>query len=224
MPVRRSFLQQGTQSDPQPGLLASLVHNGDRRGLDLYLLLKAVASATPFDSHRGTAVWARALRHTGVTATEQTISKIWSRLESMQLVSRAKLGRLANVTLLHEDGSGTRYRHPADTGDAYLQLPVAYWIDEDDQWCSTLRLPAKAMLLIALSLRSGFVLPVEKAPVWYGLSADTAQRGFAELVHRGVLRRARVPKKAPLAPLGYTYDNHYTLQGDFDVTRAGAGT
>ena len=148
MPVRRSFVQQGTQSDPQPGLLASLVHNRDRRGLDLYLLLKAVASATPFDSHRAAAVWARALRHTGVTATEQTISKIWSRLESMQLVSRAKLGRLANVTLLHEDGSGTRYRHPANTSDAYLQLPVAYWIDEDDQWCSTLRLPAKAMLLI----------------------------------------------------------------------------
>ena len=166
-------------------------------------------------------MWARALRHTGVTANEQTVSKIWRRLDSLGLVSRGKHGRLADVTLLREDGSGGRYVHPADVGDPYLQLPVAYWLDEDEQWCSTLRLPAKAMLLVALSLRPGFLLPVEKVPDWYGMSADTAQRGLAELVRRGMLNRARVPKKAPLVPQGFTYDNRYTLQGDFATSWGG---
>ncbi len=51
-----------------------------------------------------------------------------------------------------------------------------------DDGCETLSLPGKAVLLIAHSLRPGFALPVEKAPEWYGISADTAQRGLAELV------------------------------------------
>ena len=61
--------------------------------------------------------------------------------------------------------------------------------------------------------RPGFALPVEKAPDWYGISADTAQRGLSELVRRGALKRARTPKKAPLAPQGFTYDSRYTLIG-----------
>lgn len=214
-PLRWTFAQQGSQGQPEPGPLALLVRNGDQRGLDLYLLLKAVASAPPFNSHRGAGVWARALRHTGVTANERTVSKIWSRLESHGLVSRGKHGRLADVTLLREDGSGEPYVHPADVGDPYLQLPVSYWLDDQEKWSSTLRLPAKAMLLVMLSLRPGSLLPVEKVPEWYGLSADTGQRGLAELVKRGVLSRKRIPKKAPLAPQGFTYDNRYTLLGDF---------
>ena len=215
VPIRTSFVQQGSQKAPLPGPLATLIRHGDRRGLDLFLLLKAVASAAPYNSHRGAAVWARALRHTGVTANEQTISKIWQRLDRLGLVTRSKSGRLANITLLHESGSKEVYVHPAQARDRYFKLPVAYWLDKDDKWSSTLRLPAKAMLLVALSLRPGFVLPVEKVPAWYGMSADTAQRGLAELVQRNILKRARVAKKAPLAPQGFTYDSHYTLQGDF---------
>ena len=78
-------------------------------------------------------------------------------------------------------------------------------------------LPAKAVLLIGLSLRPGFVLPVEKAPLWYGISSDTAQRGLAELARRGVLDRNREPKKAPLAPMGFTFDQHHTLLDPFAV-------
>ena len=214
VPLRKTFVQKGSQTAPQPGPLASLVHNGDQRGLDTYLLLKAVASATPFNSHRSAAVWARALRHTGATADEQTVSRIWRRLESLGLVTRSKYGRLADITLLREDGSGEPYVIPADAGDPYLQVPVAYWLDED-RWCAKLKLPAKAMLLVALSLRPPFVLPVEKAPKWYGISADTAQRGLASLVQHDVLKVARTPKRAPLAPMGFTYDSRYTLQDAF---------
>lgn len=224
-PVRAVFLQQGSQNRPKPGPLATLVRNGDRRGLDLYLILKAVASAPPFNSHRGAAVWARALRHTGISANEQTVSKIWARLERYQLITRGKHGRLADVTLLREDGSGRPYTHPGEKNgrdrieDRYLQLPVAYWLDADEAWSSTLSVPAKAMLLIGLSLPPGFVLPVERAKPWYGVSGDTAQRGLAELVRRGVVVRTRIPKKAPLAPQGFTFDHHHTLQCPFAVER-----
>lgn len=221
VPVRKTFVQQGSKADPRPGPLASLVRNGDQRGLDTYLLLKAVASAPPFNSQRSAAVWARALRHTGVTANEQTISRIWRRLESLGLVDRSKTGRLANITLLKEDGSGELYERPSgESEDTYLQVPVAYWLDED-RWCAELELPAKAMLLVALSLKPPFVLPVEKAPEWYGISADTAQRGLASLVACEVLTVTRTYKKAALAPLGYTYDSRYTLQGVF-YTKWGA--
>ncbi len=213
VPIRRSFLQQDSPEGPVPGPLSILVRHGDRRGLDLYLLLKAIASSPPYDSHRGAGVWARALRHTGVTADERAISKIWTRLEQLGLISRSRYGRLANITLLREDGSGAPYVHPAQEGHPYLKLPVAYWLDNEGRWSETLTLPGKAVLLIAHSLRPGFTLPVEKAPEWYGISADTAQRGLSELVRRGVLKRVRKPKKAPLAPLGFTYDFRYTIQG-----------
>lgn len=212
-PVRRLFVQRGSQSAPEAGLLAAFVRNGDQRGLDLFLLLKATASSPPFDSHRSAAVWARALLHSSPSASPQTVSKIWKRLEGLKLVRRGRHGRLANVTLLCEDGSGRPYVHPADDNEAYLQVPVAYWLS-DENWCSTLSLPAKAVMLIGLSLPPGFVLPVERVPEWYGISADSAQRGISELEKRSVLQRHRTKRKAPLAPLGFTTDSHYTLVGD----------
>ncbi len=115
---------------------------------------------------------------------------------------------------MREDGSGEPYVHLGEAKHPYLQLPVAYWVNDDENWSSTLSLPAKAMLLIGLSLRPGFMLPVEKAPDWYGVSADSAQRGLAELERRGALSRSRVKKKAPLTPLGFTTDSHFTLVAD----------
>ncbi len=219
-PIRRDFVQQGVQGHPEPGLLAQFVRNGDQRGLDMYLLLKAVASAPPYNSNRSAAVWSRALRHTAPTASVQTVSKIWKRLENRKLVHRKRDGRLAGITLLQEDGSGNRYVHPADNNEAYLQLPVAYWLSPE-HWCLTLSLPAKAMLLIGLSLEPGFVLPVERVPDWYGVSTGSAQRGLAELERRKTLQRRRTKKTAPLAPLGFTTDSHFTLIGDLEKPNAG---
>jgi hypothetical protein len=161
-PIRRSFVQQGTRARPKPGPLAPLVRNRDRRALDLYLLLRAVVSAEPFESHRGAGVWARALRVTGVSADEAAVSKIWTRLSDLKLVSRSKYGRLANIIVLSEDGSGDPFLPPWEVGDPYLQLPVSYWLNEQEEWSASLSLPAKAMLLIALSLPRSFILPVEK--------------------------------------------------------------
>ena len=37
VPLRKTFVQQGSRTAPQPGPLASLVRNGDQRGLDTFL-------------------------------------------------------------------------------------------------------------------------------------------------------------------------------------------
>jgi len=122
------------------------------------------------------------------------------------------------VTLLREDGSGAPYAHPGEGSgsgkrDPYLQLPFAYWLDG---YYDRLQLPAKAMLLIALSLPRRFPLPAERAPDWYGISASTAERGLRELRNEGLLRTEREAKSAPLAPEGYTLVNFYTLNPPFE--------
>lgn len=71
------------------------------------------------------------------------------------------------------------------------------------------------MLLVGLSLLHNGTLPAERAPQWYGLSADTAGRGLRELEARGLLNRAVKVKKAPQAPKGYTQEVHHTLLGMF---------
>jgi hypothetical protein len=59
------------------------------------------------------------------------------------------------------------------------------------------------------------VLPLEQVKGWYGISADTAARGIDVLVRHELMQWRRVRKKAPLAPLGYTYERRYTLGEPF---------
>lgn len=165
-------------------------------------------------------VWARAQ---GLTTPRDpgaaVVSKAWARLdEKYGLVERRRKGRLLEVVALHEDGSRRPYDHPdgRSAGDRYFKIPFAYWTDD---WYWTLSLPAKAVLLIALSLRSPFVLPAERAPDWYGISADTIERGLRDLRKHGLLDRSRKQKPAPLAPTGFTLESHYRLQAPFGSVR-----
>ncbi len=58
------------------------------------------------------------------------------------------------------------------------------------------------MLLIALGEREEFELPVAKVATYYGVSAETASRGFDELVLAGLIRfDQRWITDARLAPL-----------------------
>jgi hypothetical protein len=75
------------------------------------------------------------------------------------------------------------------------------------------------MLLIALSLKSGFVLPYEQVPRWYGVSEDTALHGLPGLEHEGLLRYRKTIRTAPLAPQGFTEERHYTLMPPFRLDR-----
>lgn len=207
VPLRRTFVQQRVGSTFEPGPLAKLVRSHDERALDLYLMMRALATREPFRAELDAAVWARALGVEGSTASAQ-VSRIWRRLEDLGLIGRARAGRTASITPLCEDGSGAAYSRPnGASGDPYFQVPLEYWKDE---WDRRLPLVGKAALLIALSLPAWFRLPAEKSKDWYGISADTWERGLGVLRDHELIKRRSKWKKAPLTPDGHVrvYEHH----------------
>ena len=214
VPIDKRFLQQGTESIRTAGPLAAIVRNHAERALDLLLLGHAVASAPPYDITEAADLWGRTLDLGPTDSARTTVSKTFRRLDKTDhLVERTRDGRRLKVTLLAADGSGDPYEHPGDKPDGrYLTLPFAYW---EQGWHRKLSLPGKAFLLIALSRADGFNLPSNKGPDWYGLSEDTIEKGVAELREHNLVHVDQAPKKAPLAPQGYTIENRYTLQPPF---------
>lgn len=222
VPVRTTFLQQGTGRRRTPGPLAALVSNRDERALDLYLLYRSVTSSGDYDVTLGAGVWARALGLSDSPSALSAVSKASRRLDRLKLIARSRDGSRAKITVLDESGTGDPYTHPGSArGQRYLKLPHAYWTDA---WDLKLNLAAKAVLLIALSLDDGFVLPAERAPDWYGISADTAQRGLATLRDHGLLDLNVTSKPAPLAPAGFAVVHEYTLQAPFGPRRVPLAT
>jgi len=213
-PIDKRFLQQGTESIRKPGPLAALVRHHADRALELFLLGHAVASAPPYDVTEAADVWARTLDLGRTDSSRTTVSKTFARLDTTHhLMERTREGRRLRVTLLAADGSGDPYEPPgSDPEGRYLTLPFAYW---EQGWHRKLTLPGKAFLLIGLSLLDGFNLPSNKGPDWYGLSEDTVEKGAADLLEHNLVRVERAPKKAPLAPAGYTIENRYTLLPPF---------
>ncbi|MEO8291183.1 MAG: hypothetical protein ABI649_09355 [Gaiellaceae bacterium] len=141
-----------------------------------------------------------------------TISKQWKWLEEQKLISReGRRGRYREIVMLREDGSGAAYL-PGLRGGQWFHVPFEYWTHH---WFGKLSLPAKAVLLIGLSLLDDFVLPETKAPTWYGISPDTAGRGLRSLREQGLLTVRRLKKPSEAAPLGFTVEHHYTLQPPF---------
>lgn len=209
VPIRRTFVQGGPQQAPQPAPLASFVRAHDERGLDLYLLILAIASHEPWRAELAGRVWGRALGVGENKAALATVSKIFRRLEDRSLIERSWSGRRLSVALLREDGSGTAYEAP-NKPELWFRLPFAYW-DPNLRWYEKLSLPAKAMLLVSASLRSPFYLPYDKAGDWYGISADSAAKGLTQLVRARILSTQSEQKVAPLAPEGFTTTRYYTL-------------
>jgi hypothetical protein len=217
---RSSFLQRTENEKSVGGPLAPLVTAGDHRALLLYLLLLTKASADPWDAALPATVWARALDlplPESKTA-RSTISKAWMRLERRKLVTRRRTKRWADVFLLCEDGSGAPYTHPAEAGDRFVRMPLAFWRQGPDaatRWYQTLSLPELAVLLIGRSLSDGFWFPYERASEWYSISSDTISRGIDGLAKRGLIRVDKTYKQAPLSAVGYTAEHHYTLLEPF---------
>lgn len=173
-------------------------------------------------------VWARAF---GATETAEPSSassattKILTRLIERKLITRVRSGRerKIRITLLREDGSGLAYGRPnGNTApDRFLQLPHEFWTAG---WCDKLKLPGLAMLLVALAEKPGFKLPTENMPQWYGWSAHTAERGFAELLEHGILAKHRYRRTTPLSPEGHSYVNSYRLLPPFAIARSAEPT
>jgi hypothetical protein len=211
VPIRRSFVQQGRRSEIRPGPLAQFVRRHDARALDLYLLTLALASHEPFQAIQPSGVWARALGLRGASR-QAAVSRSWKRLEEFGLISRGRKGRLAVVTILREDGHGGPYTYVGTHRDPYFKLPLAYF---HDGWHRRMDLTTKAILLIALSLREEFYLPAEWASRWYGISADSAERGLTKLRQLGLLDREMHYKPAPLTDQGWTKEYTYRLKAPF---------
>lgn len=210
VPIRRSFVQAPARGGGA-GPVASFVRERRARTLDLYLLAHAVASASPYDARFPAVVWARALNVANYPSAGSMVSKQWSWLERQRLVSSQRVGRLREITLLREDGSGRPYVHPGREGN-YFKLPYAYW---EGNFHNRMGLPAKAVLLIALSLQDDFLLPSKQGAKWYGLSRETVRKGLRTLRLLGILDMREQQKKAPLAPLGFTLERRYTLREPF---------
>ena len=208
VPLRYTFAQQrGEGKERVAGPLASIVRRGVSSALEQYLLFHARAAGRPdddsgemqFDVCLESRVWARALGLAEDESGQRTVQRNWQALSDLHLVQAARDGRLLRVTLLHEDGSGAPYTHPGETRDTpYLQLPYDYWLAGH---ADELKLPGKAILLIAMTLADWFSLPFAKGPTWYGIGSSTVERGLRELRRADLLEAHLTWKKAPLSGL-----------------------
>lgn len=212
VPLRRTFVQaraEGGGAAP----LAAFVAGRQRRSLDLYLLIHALASTEPWDVAPGWRTWAAALGMPETSASQVSISKALRWLERTRLIRSERDGTRRRSYLLDESGSGAGYRHPARTDRPdYFKLPYAYW---RHGWHERLSLPATSVLLIALSLGRTFVLPLDSGARWYGISRDTLRRGLRELTREGVLTFSSRLKQAPRSPTGKAEERRYALHGAF---------
>lgn len=206
-PIRRSFLQDPTGEGGEAPLCWFV---GERRpqALDQLMLLHCTASAEPWDVAMPAMAWARALDMRQTPASETTVSKNWSWLEGKKLVHSERHHRMRKVYMSKEDGSGDAYSRPRGEPRGFFGFPLAYFTG---RWHKELSLAGKAVLLIALAQKPTFTLVTERAAGWYGVSADTLQRGLQDLRDHGLLETWAVAHKTPRARLGLTTINHHRL-------------
>jgi hypothetical protein len=211
VPIRRSFLQL-PGPPKRPGSLAAFVVGRRPIALDLWLLLHAGAAAEPWDVRQPAMSWARMLTMPQTVSSETTVGRNWTWLEQQKLVRTERDRRIRKVFLLLEDGSGQPFERATGQARGYFKLPYEYFTQ---RWHLELKLAGKATLLICLAQAPTFTLPTERAAGWYGLSADTLQRGLDELRDLGLLKVWSRAKKAPRTRYGFTMENHYAMQGPF---------
>jgi hypothetical protein len=222
-PIRRVFVQ--LPPNPEGGSRASKLAAFTRSShLDAFLFIHALASAKePYESVYPASAWARALgldESSGTSEEDMETaktqwSKITRKLVDWKLIERGRSGNRARWTLLDESGNGGEYVRPKETKHGkWLTLPEEYWLQDHYR---TLSLPAKKMLLIALSSKPGFTLPLERTRDWYGISRSSAQRGLAELQDRGIITFAQNWRFDPSNPRLYSEERSYQLLGPYSA-------
>jgi hypothetical protein len=209
VPIRRTFLQR---TDRTPGPLAAFVSGRRGLALDLYTLFHAGASGGEWDVRQPAMSWARMLDMPQTSASETTISRNWNWLEQHKLIRTQRDHRVRKVILQLEDGSGRPFERASGQDRGFFKLPYAYFTDRIHK---ELKLPGKATLLICLAQNVTFTLPTERAADWYGISADTLERGLQELRRLDLIKSWSRTKKAPRTRLGYTTVAHYALREPF---------
>lgn len=209
VPIRRTFLQR---TDGSPGPLAAFVSGRRGLALDLYTLFHAGASGGEWDVRQPAMSWARMLDMPQTAASETTVSRNWTWLEEQKLLRSERDRRVRKLYLLLEDGSGRPFEKATGKDRGFFKLPYAYFTQRIHQ---QLKLPGKATLLICLAQNVTFTLPTERAAAWYGISADTLERGLEELRALDLIKSWSRTKKAPRTRFGYTTVAHYSLREPF---------
>ncbi|MFE4915516.1 hypothetical protein ACFRCX_28850 [Streptomyces sp. NPDC056652] len=213
VPLRKTFVQAPRGSATRHGPLSEFVTGRDLRALKAYLMIVAACSSGTdgWSTRHDSAVWAR-LMDIHETATDQSArTGAWralQRLQKRKLITCTRAGVLITVTLLREDASGDAYYRPRGDSeeDLYLQIPATFWTKRYDEQVD---LPALALLLVVLREKNWSRFPSDKAPDWYGWSADTHERGLKKLLDLGLVERREYYTKAPLTPSGYTMTYQY---------------
>lgn len=213
VPLRKTFVQANAGGDSRHGPLKEFVTGRDLRGLKAYLLIVAACSngdngwSTTHDS----LVWARMLDILDTALPQSARTGAWrtlDRLRERKLITCRRSGTMITVTLLREDGTGKPYERPkgGTEEDRFLQIPAAFWTTGRDE---QLDLPGLAMFLVVAREKNWSPFPLEKAPDWYGWSADTHERGLNKLLTLELVERRVKYIKAPLAPAGFVKTYQY---------------
>ncbi|GGS40596.1 hypothetical protein Snoj_00070 [Streptomyces nojiriensis] len=214
VPLRKTFVQANAGGASRHGPLKEFVTGRDLRGLKAYLLIVAACSngVNGWSTTRDSLVWARMLDIVETTNKDQSArTGAWRallRLRARKLIDCHRSGTKITVTLLREDGTGQPYDRPKGVieEDRYLQIPATFWTTGRDE---PLDLPGLAMFLVVAREKNWSSFPLEKAPEWYGWSADTHERGLNKLLALDLVERREKYIKAPLAPAGFVKTYQY---------------
>lgn len=216
VPIRSTFLQKprGTKGN-RGAQLAKLAANPS--ALDAYLLLHALASSSdPYQADYPVATWVDLLRLEDAAteaAAKSRWSKVVSKLTSLDLIERHRVGNGMRYVLLDESGDKSPYVRPLTAAHGnYFKLPYSYWADGLDV---SLTQPEKLMLLIGLDQVEVFPLPFNQVFSWYGVSENTARRGLRGLEERGLVMSTSTHVLAPKSPTGWAESILYTTTGPF---------
>ncbi len=206
--IRSSFCQEiGGQLEPGP--LHKFVFGRRLFALQLYLLLMCIARSKPWDKKMPATSWALTLDRSGPSA-ESTVSRNWKWLRENNLVETKREGRDLRVFRRDETGKDTEYTKPTSK---FFYLPFAFFTEG---WHTKLDLAETTVMLIALSKSTSkpwFQLPTERASDWYGISADTLERGLEGLETHGMLAIHRRQVRDHRARFNTVTINDYTLLG-----------
>lgn len=209
--LRKDFVQKPDQPRNDT-VLSRLVRGHKERPLDLLLTVHAlqpILDGSPL--HIG--VWSRLL-----CCTDRTIRTALAYLKDEGLLEIGGKSARPEITLLRENGDGSHWVDAPDRSDGnrgFFTLPFEYWTTG---MIDTLSLPGKAMLLIVLketqdpnAKRKTFVMALERAKDWYGISERTAERGLLQLRRLGLLREKGRLVPDARHPLGKREEVHRVL-------------
>jgi hypothetical protein len=211
-PLRVAFLHP-LVARGGPGPLSAFVRQ--RRAIALDLLLFAHTTWPLRDAESisaPSAAWADAIGIGDKPSYRAIISRSWTWLEQSRLIRTAKEGKKRAIEIRREDGSGAVWTRPSEKNEPFFHLPIGYWTGG---FSRDLSLPAKAVLLIGLSLQSGdrsyFELPVERGASWYGMAPQSVRTGLQDLREVGLLRTWVEKRTSDRSPLGHTFDRRHSL-------------